>query len=325
MTLETTEKQLTNKKYWIRFVEATGKVAGISSSKPDIVKDGYNVIQSDNEDLKLLLKGKANIKDYLVKKNALTEDWLFSKKSRELELQPTRKKFEQVPLSTHVEENDIFVTFYKQSMKVVVALNKTRVIKNNNLATISDVVENEYSLLNLFVCKKNDPDRLISIIEVDAKLLVKYSKLILNLPETILDYADIDQLSIFVLPVFEKYGINFVDKFIETPDLKGQSKLLNQNTLDDGLINIHTVNDNVLEIKHNANESQFSLFKNQSKLRFVVCNKHVDNFIGGFEVNVNELLSTDSLKIKLSFDIPDSPLFFYKNNNISVSYNGEKT
>jgi len=325
MTLETTEKQSTNKKYWIRFVEATGKVSGISSSKPDIVKDGYNVIQSDNEDLKLLLKGKANIKDYLVKKNALTEDWLFSKKSRELELQPTRKKFEQVPLSTHVEENDIFVTFYKQSMKVVVALNKTRVIKNNNLATISDVVENEYSLLNLFVCKKNDPDRLISIIEVDAKLLVKYSKLILNLPETILDYADIDQLSIFVLPVFEKYGINFVDKFIETPDMKGQSKLLNQNTLDDGLINIHTVNDNVLEIKHNANESQFSLFKNQSKLRFVVCNKHVDNFIGGFEVNVNELLSTDSLKIKLSFDIPDSPLFFYKNNNISVSYNGEKT
>ncbi len=325
MTLETTEKQLTNKKYWIRFVEDTGKVSGISSSKPDKVKDGYHIIQSDNEDLKLLVRGKANIKDYLVKKNALTNDWLFGRKSRELELQPIRKKFEQVPLSTHVEENDIFITFYKQSMKAVVALNKTRVIKNNNLSTISDVVENEYSLLNLFVCKKNDPDRLISIIEVNAKLLVKYSKLILNLPESILDYSDIDQLSIFVLPVFEKYGISFVDKFIETPELKGQSKLLNQNTQDDGLINIHTVNDNVLEIQHNANESQFGLFKNQSKLRFVICNKHIDNFIGGFEVNVNELLSTDSLKIKLSFDIPDNPLFFYKNNNISVSYNGEKT
>ena len=325
MTLETTEKQLTNKKYWISFVEATGKVVGISATEPNKVDDKFTVIQSDNEDLRLLLKGKANIKNYLVKKNALTNDWLFSKKSKELELQPIRKKFEQVPLSTNAEENDIFVNFYKQSMKAVITLNKTRVIKNNNLATISDVVENEYSLLNLFVCKKNDPDKLITIIEVDAKLLVKYGKLLLDLPETILKYADIDKISIFVLPVFEKYGISFVDKFIETPDLKGQSKLINQNTHDDALINIYAVNDNVLEIKNNTNESQFSLFYNQSNLRFIVCNKHVDNFIGGFSVNVNELLSTDSLNIKLDFEIPDKPLFFYKNNNISVSYNGEKT
>ncbi len=323
MTLETTEKQSTNKQYWIRFVEDTGKVTGISSNKPNKVKDGYKVIQSDNEDLRLLFKGKANIKDYLVKKNVLTNDWLFSKKSKELELQPTRKKFEQVPLSASTEDNDIFITFYKQSMKAVISLNRSRVIKTNNLATISDVVENEYSLLNLFVCKKNDPDRLISIIEIDAGMLVKYSKLIVDLPENILQYADIDQLSIFVLPVFEKYGISFVDKFRETPDLKGQSKLLNQNTQDDGLINIYTVNDNVLQIQHNVDESQFSLFNN-SNLKFIVCNKYIDNLVGGFEVNVNELLSTDSVKIKLNFDMPDSPIFFYKNNNISVSYNGEK-
>lgn len=323
MTLETTEKQSTNKKYWIRFVEDTGKIIGISSSMPDNVDNGCKAIQSDNSDLKLLLKGKANIKDYIVKQNVLTNDWLFSKKSKELELQPVRKKFEQVPLSINSAEDDIFITFYRQSMKAVISLNTTRVIKNQNLAMISDVVENQYSLLNLFVCKKNDPDRLISIIEINAKLLVKYSKLIVDLPENILQYADIDQLSIFVLPVFEKYGISFIDKYIETPDLKGQSKLLNQNTHNDGLINICTVNDNVLEIQHNADESQFSLFNN-SNLKFVVCNKYIDNLVGGFEVNVNELLSTDSLKIKLNFDMPDSPIFFYKNNNISVSYNGEK-
>lgn len=324
MTLETTEKQSTNKKYWIRFVEDTGRVVGISATKPDKVNDEFNLIQSDNEDIKLLLKGKANFKNYLVKKNVLTNDWLFSKKSKELELQPIRKKFEQIPLSKYIEQNDILITFYKQNMKAVITLNKTRVIKNNNLATISDVVENEYSLFNLFVCKKNDPDKLITIIEVDAKQLVSYAKLIVDLPEDILEHSDIDQLSIFVLPVFEKYGISFVDKLIETPDLKGQSKLLNQNTKDLGLINIYADNDNVLEIQHSFDESQFGLLNYKSILRFVVCDKYIDNFIGGFEINVNELLSAESLRIKTNFDIPDVPLFVYQNNNISVSYNGEK-
>ena len=325
MTLETIEKQSTNKTYWVKFNEHSGKVTGILKRKPDTVDPGDGVVETDNPDAGLLLKGRANIKDFSVQPNVITNGWLFSRKSKELELQPVRKKFEQIPYSNNIEENDIYITLYKQSMKAVIALNVQRVIKNNNLAMINDVVANQYSLLNLFICKKNDPDSLISIIEIDAKVLVRYNKLIVNIPESILEYTDMDNVSIFVLPVFEKYGVNIVNKMIDTPELKGQQKLINHNVYNElSLINIYAVNDNVLRIEHNIQESQFNLFGSKKNIKFLVCNKYYDNLLGGFEVDVNKLLSTNSVDIKLNFDVPEIPLFLYKNNNILVSYNGDK-
>ena len=325
MTLETIEKQSTNKIYWIKFQEQNGKILGISKSKPIISDVDYNVIQSDNEDLPTIVKGKANIKDYFVQANLLTNDWQFVKKSKKLELQPIRKKLEQVPLSNNVEENDIYITLYKKSMKAIIAINSKRVMKHQNLAMINDVVANDYSLLNLFVCKKNDPDRLITIIQVDTKSLVLNKKIIVDLPSMLLEYADIDQLSIFVMPVFDKYGINHVDELIETPELVGHQKIINSNSYNqNALINIYTVNNNTLELNHNINESQFNLFGNKNTLKFVVCDQHYDNLVGGFEIYINELLSSNSRKVLLDFNVPQNPLFLYKNNNILVSYNGDK-
>ena len=325
MTLETIEKQSTNKIYWIKFQEQNGKILGISKSKPTISDVHYSVIQSDNEDLPTIVKGKANIKDYFVQANLLTNDWQFVKKSKKLELQPVRKKLEQVPLSNNIEENDIYITLYKKSMKAIIAINSKRVMKHQNLAMINDVVANDYSLLNLFVCKKNDPDRLITIIQVDTKSLVLNKKIIVDLPNMLLEHADIDQLSIFVMPVFDKYGINYVDELIETPELVGHQKIINSNSYNqNALINIYTVNDNTLELNHNINESQFNLFGNKNTLKFVVCDQHYDNLVGGFEIYINELLSSNSREVLLNFNVPQNPLFLYKNNNILVSYNGDK-
>lgn len=325
MTLETIEKQSTNKIYWIKFQEQNGKILGISKSKPIMSDVDYSVIQSDNEDLPTIVKGKANIKDYFVQANLLTNDWQFVKKSKKLELQPIRKKLEQVPLSNNIEENDIYITLYKKSMKAIIAINSKRVMKHQNLAMINDVVANDYSLLNLFVCKKNDPDRLITIIQVDTKSLVLNKKIIVDLPSMLLEYADIDQLSIFVMPVFDKYGINYVDELIETPELVGHQKIINSNSYNqNALINIYTVNNNTLELNHNINESQFNLFGNKNTLKFVVCDQHYDNLVGGFEIYINELLSSNSREVLLNFNVPKNPLFLYKNNNILVSYNGDK-
>ena len=325
MTLETIEKQSTNKTYWVRFNEHSGKVTGILKRKPDRVDPGDNVVETDDPDAGLLLKGRANIKDFSVLPNLLTKGWLFSRKSKELELQPVRKKLEQVPYSNNVEENDVYITFYKQSMKAVVAINTKRVIKNNNLAMINDVVANEYSLLNLFICKRNDPDSLISVIEIDTKFLVKNTKIIVDIPESILQYTDIGDISLFVLPVFEKYGVNFVNALVDTPELKGQSKLLNQNIYNENaLINIYAVNDNTITVTHNIQESQFNLFGDKRRVRFIVCDQFYDKLLGGFDIDVDELLSQNSIDIKLNFNVPEVPLFLYKNNNILVSYNGEK-
>ena len=325
MILETTEKQSTNKTYWIKFQKSTGKVFGISKSKPDTLDTPYSAIQSNDRDLSMVVSGKANIKEYFVQRNMLTNDWQFVKKSKKLELQPVRKRLEQVPLSDNIEENDIYITFYKKSMKAVISINTKRVIKHQNLAMINDVVANDYSLLNLFVCKKNDPDRLITIIKIDTKSLVFNKKLIVDLPEMLLEYADIDHLSVFVLPVFDQYGINYVDELIETPNLKGQQKLINSNNYDKNeLINIYTVNDNTLLVEHNINESQFNLFGKNNNLKFVVCDGNIDRLVTGFEINVNELLSAKSTNIQLDIKIPEVPLFLYKNNNITVSYNGDK-
>lgn len=325
MTLEITKNQSTNKSYWIKFKEDTGKILGISKGKPSNINPGICVVESKHEDLSLLVRGNANIKDYFVQENALTEEWVFVKKSKDLELQPVRKKFEQISYSNNIEENDIYITIYKQSMKAIIAINSKRVLKSKNLSTINNVVSNEYSLLNLFVCKNKDPDSLISIIEVDTKSLIANKKIIVDLPQSILQYTDIEDASIFVLPVFESYGINYVNELVETPELIGQNKIINSNVYGKkSTLNIYTVNDNVIEIQHNIEESQFNLFGSRNTMKFLICNQYYDKLVGGFEISVNDLLSANTREILLNFKVPKVPLFLYKNNNISVSYNGDK-
>ena len=83
MISETTEKNFTNKKFWIKFHEHTGAVKGISKQKPKNITPGMLAIETDDPDAALLLKGKANIKDFSVLPNLITDGWLFSRKSKE--------------------------------------------------------------------------------------------------------------------------------------------------------------------------------------------------------------------------------------------------
>ena len=84
-------------------------------------------------------------------------------------------------------------------------------------------------------------------------------------------------------------------------------------------INIKVV-DNTLNITSELNESQLYYFGGKNSLKIVVCDTVVDNFVGAFEIKVDQLLRNKA-NTTIDFKWPKKPLLIYKNNYLKLSTN----
>lgn len=322
MTLETTDTQSQNKSYWISFNKKSGRIIGVTKNKPQL-KIENEAIVSDNNILLDIMKGSVNINDYKVKWNFLSEEYDIDKKSETIELQPIANKLEQIQVSKN-SLYDISFIFYKKDKKALVSANISRIKRQANISQINSIVENDFSLLNLYVCKKNDPDSLIGTFEIDSFQLLKRKSLVFDLPDFIFEYDDPENLSYFTIPLFEKYAIDFEDDFVVTPDIEGGNKFVNYNKLDiHSQINIYSVND-MLQFETNFHQKDYGIFGGMNTFTILVCNGTPDKLLGEITLNVSDLIENNIVQIQPNFKITDIPIFVYKNNAVSISYNGEK-
>lgn len=325
MSTEPIDKSSKNKKYWVSFSKRTGAISSVGKQEPTVNDRSIQVVQLDDPVLKQFARGKKNTREYIIAWNVLSDSWGVSKKKDELELQPLRNRLEQIEKSEDPTLHDIYISLYKRDMKAVISVNTSNIIKNYNLSKINNIVHNEFSLMNLFVCRKDDPDFLLGVLEIDAMFLMQHKKLVFDLPHDLLSAEDFENVSFFTIPVFDSYGLQYLEDFVNTPDLSGDKKIVNHSsTNQDAKINIYKVNENTIKLDSKLKTSEFNLFDGRKELVLVVCDTEVDNLLGGVYISVNDLLSKTSLDVELKFKIPENPIFLYKNNNISVSYNGEK-
>lgn len=324
MISETVEKKQLGS-YWLSFVEQTGSIVSISKKKPTEVFDTHRVVNiQDNTEARKLARGEVSIKDYVVLWSVLSDSWDLSRKRSYIELQPVRRVLEQMPVSTTPHLDEIHMSVYKKDAKVIISMNRDRITSTHNLSKLNSIVYNEWNLMNIFVCKKNDPDSLLGIMEIDALFLMKHKKLIVDIPKEILKSVDVDDISFFTIPVFNQYGVSYYNDYIKTPDDQGHNKFINSNIRNDtGQINIYVVNENTLHLQLNLQDANFSTFDARNTFKFIVCDTEYDNLVGGFDIAVGDLLHETSLDVELPFNIPSNPLFLYKNNNITISYNGD--
>ena len=326
MTSETAEKKhLTS--YWLSFIENTGKIVGISKRKPRDISDEHKLVNIiGNSEARKISRGDVNLKDYAISWSVLSNSWDLTRKKNHIELQPLRRELKEIPATDTPNEDEIHFSIYKKDMKAVVSINRTKIAATHNISKLNRIVHNEWNLMNIFVCKKDDPDSLITIIPIDALFLFKHKKMIIDLPQIILRSTDIDNISLFTIPLFNEYGLSYYEDYVATPNEAGLNKIINSNLYNDkGQINIHVVNDNTLNFKQNLQGADFNTFDARNIFRILVCDTVYDNLIGGVDIPVGDLLSETSIDVELPFNIPETPLFLYKNNNITISYNGELT
>ena len=304
MISETTIQSQQNS-YWVVFNEHTGLVKRVSGTKPSNVNPGDNAVLSDNQDIEKLLTGKLKSKNFYVDKCLITDDWIVIKKTNKLNLSPTSKKLENIKIGKQQEECDVNIEINKNTHMFTVSLNKQKIIKDNKLTFINEVSKNEHSILNFFICKKNDKDFLLASIQINMDNLIK-ENISTKLPNDI----DVDNINIFTLPVFEKYQVEI------------QSEHNTSNDQETGQINIYKVNDNTLELYNNLSNKQKRKLSRKKYLKVIICDKEIDNLIGGTVLHVDDILQNSKCNITLDFKLPTTPFFVSK--NVSMKYNGEQ-
>lgn len=319
MTLETTDTPLQNKTYWVQFKKTNGKIVGITKSKPS---DGSTFIETTSPVIKDIVSGLININDYKVKWNFISESYDLDKKSDKLELQPIANKLEEIKQSTP-QPCDVSIVIYTKDKKGIISINTSRIKKNYNISQINSIVDNEHNLMSIFVCKKNNPDSLIGTIKIDSYELFKNRSVIFDLPSFMQHNENLTHLSYFTIPLFSKYSLDFQEDFIITPTVEGKQRFINTNNLEvESQINIYTVNENTIVLNTNFHKKDYGSFGGKNTFTMIACDGSIDCFLGDITIPVSKLIEESKIKVELPFKFTETPIFVYRNNNISISYNG---
>ena len=163
-----------------------------------------------------------------------------------------------------------------------VEANKKNIRGLKNLSDITEIATLENKLLDIYVTRKNDPDYLISSIEVDPLTLFRTGKQVLDLPVAI----NHPQTGIILACMLKLYLITTVDAINSltrpTQDFLGTKKILQQQVQDKSNININVVN-NIAYIHSDIKDPELYYFDGRKHLKFVVCDAEIDNSVGAFQ------------------------------------------
>lgn len=309
-----------NKTWYIRFDKETGRILAVGPRTFSIVNDKHDVIESTNQVCRDLVSGRRNMNKYAVHWDEVNSTWDIDVKSSVIELKTIGDKLNQFNTGANPSLCDLFMKIIRNTNKIALNVNFMSIRQTLNLGQINSI-KNEYTnLLDLYICKRNDPDRLIGVVPIDAIKLFTKHRLSINVPTDILKHINSwDDISVFTKPVFKTYGLEFTDV-----EEDGENKKLHKvtNTTDTSHINMYVLN-NKLIIDSSIDKDNEYYFGNKNTLQMHVSNKYIDNYITTLTVSTNRLLN-NKIEIDLPSNWPKDPIFSFKNTELTVNYYGEK-
>jgi hypothetical protein len=317
------ETQQQKKTWWVKFNQDNGKVIRISPRELKNNNKDHNVIQSDNLELcTKIMRGQMSIKKVGVTWDVDEKKWFLDEKKESLVLKQLTTRIYRIEENNPLH-SDLHLFFYKDTKILELSVDVKNIKHHMNLNDITTIANTEHTLLNLYFTRKDDPDQLIKSLDIDSELLFKERKLRFDI-SNIVKYIDWSNIDIYTRQVFKKYSL----ETLETDYIEGvetnQKNILQKATLNDDLhrhLHIYASGSKV-KITHNISDSHKYILKNESTLQFVVCNNTIDKFIGGFQVSIEKLFKSGSYTQYVDFDFPEKPLIIYKNNNLSVKFQG---
>lgn len=309
-----------SKKWYIRFDKETGRILGIGPRQFSIIDDKHDVIETTNPVCRELIGRKKNISKYAVHWDEVNNVFDIDIKSSVIDLKTIGDKLNQFNVGVNPSLCDLFMKIIRNTNKIVLTVNFMAIRQTLNLGQISSM-KNEYTnLLDLYVCKKNDPDRLIGIVPINAIALFTEHRLSINVPKDILKHINSwDDISVFTKPVFKTYGLEFTDVDSEY----GKNKKLHKiaNATDASHINMYVLNNKLIIDSLVENDNKY-YFDNKDTLQMHVSDKHIDNYVTTLTVSTEKLLN-NKIEIDLPSNWPKHPIFTFKNTELTVNYYGE--
>ena len=319
---EGTNPHYNKRRYYIVFEKHSGKIKTISNS-PNTIKDPENLMEAEswNPVCKRIIKGQASLKRYGMIWDMINQHWDIDFRSTTLIIEAKHNKLIPFKFGMDPTATELFAKVFYEDGKILIEANKENIRGLKNLSDITEIASSENKLLDIYITRKNDPDYLISSINVDPLTLFKHGKQIVNLPLAVNESADWTNISLYAKTVFNNYGWSLAKSIVRTQDFLGTNRVLQSNVKEKSNININVV-DNIAHIDSDIRDSELYYFKGKKELKFVVCDHSIDHLVGAFEIPVSEILQNKS-QVNLSFKWPEDPLIVFKNNYVTVSTNGE--
>jgi len=317
MATETLTRPQQNVKhtYYVVFNDQ-GKIFKINGTAPAVITEGMNQIETTNPACAKIIQGKASLKKYGMIWDVIKEKWDIDLRSTTLIIESKHNKLLPFTQDIIPDDAEIFVKAFYNSSKVLVQANKYKIKSSKNLGDITEISTKETNLLDIYITRKNDPDHLISTIEIDPLLLFKEGVQVIDLGTNITKKVDWNNISLYTKQVFNDYGWSLTSTMSTNKD--GLNKIVQSSkTKTKTDINIKVV-DNTLNITSELNESQLYYFGGKNSLKVVVCDTVVDNFVGAFEIKADALIRNKA-DTTINFKWPKKPLLIYKNNYLTVS------
>lgn len=322
MSNETTTTTSQSKTWYIRFNKNSGKILSIGPRPLVAISDEEAVTLSKNEVCKQLISGKKKINKYAVHWDLFNETWDIDVKSSTLELKTYGEKLNQ---ATERDPSfcDVYIKVIRATNTIKMEINLMTIKKSLNLGQINSIKQDNTSILDLYLCRKNDPDYMIGVIPVDAIKLINERNLYIEVPPEVTRHINSwDEISFFTKPVFETYGIEFSDVMVSPADDNNQRPHQYANKGETAHINMYTLNDKLI-VQSDVSADTMYYFDSKTRLDLHVSDEEIDNYVNTLTFNTAKLLN-DTIEIDLPNDWPANPIITFKNKKLTVNYHGEK-
>jgi hypothetical protein len=305
--------------WWVRFNEHSGKILGISK-KPIIESDKYTILETKNKlCLDVLKHGSRN---YVVRWDPVSNGWELGDTHSRLYLTNYDFPFTDVSISEPLGASIQFQVSLSTN-ELYMYVDKEQVKAEFNLSEISSLVYDENKrYFDLYITTKNNPDRLLSTINVDTEQLFREGYMVYNL-STVTRWTNIKDISIFVKKVFKKYSLEFLEHVVEV-DVDSSTPLdVIAGPSKESHITILKKNERQILILFNSEETQKFKLRALKHLKILVSDAKIDNVVGAFSIDTIHLVQYSSYLLDLDFNFPDEPVMIYRNKQISINYKGE--
>ena len=320
-TLTNSLPSVNRRSYFIVFVNDTGKILSIKTSKTTNTKSGTTQVETKNPICRSITKGTARMTQYGMVWDIMNSKWDIGVRSTKLIIESTDNKLIPFVKNAFPGNTEIFARIYYDSKKIEVESNRSNIASIKNLSDITEIANFDTKLLDIYITKKHDPDYLIYTINLDPLTLFREGKQVITFTDAIDSKADWQDISLYAKSVFNNYGWSLVSDN-SAPAIQTNKLLQYSNVEDNNSINISVV-DNIMNITSKLTTAETYYFSGRKTLKIIVCDGHIDNLAGAFEIPVNQLLQETS-ELEINFNWPENPLLLYKNNYLKIStHNGE--
>lgn len=307
--------------WWVEFNPETKKVFRLSPRK--ISSKSNEVFVTNNPICGRIMDGTITLRRCSLYYDEVNEIWDITEKANVLVLDDQVSTLYKLQDQGGQLAKEVMVRIFKDPGIISVSINKQNISKSYSMANIDQIKKQGGEHFSLFATVKNNPDYLIKALPVDTSELFEQNKVTIN---TGIIGNEWDNISLYMRPVLKMYGIEYYNDLVQTDEMDQTNKIIQttrrQGGYHGGIFNKrgrHIIFDKTYLMGFT------DLVRNVQRLDFVVCNKHIDNYVGGFSIHKDKLLN-DKLKqieVRLGFVMPSDPLIVYKNKRVAIKYLGE--